>query len=88
MLKDIEQAANVLTDLEGISSLTGRSAFTFTAYVKENGTCLIVEVLVIDPIPLCEIHVSQSEIIVIDLLSEIVELECFFAKGIIGSCAT
>ena len=84
MLKNVEKAVNILTDLEWVSSFTRRSAGTLTANVKEDRTSLIVKILIIDPVPLSEIIVSHGEVKMVKLLSEVIELEILLSQGIIG----
>ena len=55
MLEDVEQAVQVLADLESVPSLTRRFASTFTANIDEDGPCLVIEVLIVDPVPLSEV---------------------------------
>ena len=76
MLNYCEEAVEFLADLECISSFCGWLASSFTANVKENGSGLIVPVLVIDPVPLCEVaFVKKVEMI--ELLCEIQCLKVF-----------
>jgi hypothetical protein len=60
VLQDIEQAVYFLTHLKSIGSLTRWFACTFSAYVEEYGPGLVIEILVINPVPLSEVKVSQS----------------------------
>ena len=76
VLEDVEQAVEVLANLEREASLTRGSASTFPANVEKNRPSLIVEELVVDPVSLCEVP-SILCVVVIKLLSEVERLECF-----------
>ena len=69
MLKDIEEAIEVLAHLEGEASFTRRFASCLTANVEENGTSLVVPILIVDPVALLK-GPSVFEVVVIKLLSE------------------
>ena len=84
MLQDVEQAVQILAYLECVSSLTRRLASTLTANIDEHGPCLIIEVLVVDPVSLSEAHVPQGEVVVVELLGEVMKLEIFHSESIVG----
>ena len=70
MLQDHKQAVHFLAYLEGISSLCGWAACSFTADVEEDGPGLIVPIGVIEPVTLSEVA-GLEEVEVVELLSKV-----------------
>ena len=74
MFQNVEEAVQILTDLEREASLARGSASTLATNVEEDRSGLVVPVLIIDPVSLIEGSVVL-EVVVIQLLSEIVRSE-------------
>jgi hypothetical protein len=84
VLQNVEQAVQVLADLEWIWPVAGRSAGTLTANIDEHGPCLVIKVLVVDPVPLSEAQVPQGEVVMVQLLREVVLGEVGLKEGVVG----
>jgi len=82
VLKDIEQALNILANLIGITSGGGRLAPPLTADKHKDGAGLIVPELIIHPVTLCIVSLITSREMIY-LVREVQLLKSFYSHFLV-----
>jgi hypothetical protein len=85
VLENIEDAVEVLTNLEGIRFFSGRFASTFTTDVKKDRASLVVPIIVVHPVPHLEgrffLEVEVIQLLCKGKILEIVRYHLVIGRG-------